>query len=437
MQALDVFQLKQKQVAMVVHGNQLSRVDIKSGHVSPVAGSPSVGKADGTGANAQFNEPKDVAVFSDPKSPDTWMALVADSGNDQLRLVKDPLQTGQVSTVLEKAMVEAPRRVAVVESRQTTPDMLSTNHKRKIFAFLICGKNTVVRVENILGRRNITSEVKAYESDWERKLRDRDKEIYNENTRATVHLISSKFMHLSDIAVAKQHIDGGERIVLFVVDQKAGLLLRLDNVIEGERRARVVEIGDAGSHVGTFLSVQSGKSWFGISGGSIPEKEGEDVKKGGITQHIYRVDQVIEGSKEGVRSSLHSLKQDGRMVSIAAMANWGGKVYFIVDSLKGETSLFELDMSHPLICKDQTMMGSTEFNELGELENLGLVQVETKDVALRSWVGMAPLKSDKVDWRVVAFRADEGRVCGISTMMQDPSASVFGYHCSKGICAPS
>lgn len=427
MHALDVARIESsagvKDVAFLLHGHQLSRADLKTGQVKHVAGS-SEGLADGSGDAVKFANPSDVAVFADPKFPDQWMVLVADSQNDQLRLVRDPLGAGKTTTVLEQAMVEDPRRVAVVESRQSSPDQIATN-ARKVFAFVICGKGTVVRVENILGRRKVTTESRAYESKWEKELRLRDKQVFNENARATVHMISTKFMELSDISIAKEYVDGGERIVAFVVDSKAGLLFRLDQIIEGERQARITEIGRTKGR--SFLAINSGSSWFGIAG-----------QTGKAHQRLHRVDQVIEGKREGRSTDLHALKQTGTLKALGAMSDWKGKVYAVVDSGSGDSSLMEVDMSQDLVCKDKTLMGSSEFNELGELESLGLVKQTTKPIRLRAWVAAAPVGgNNQTSWRIITFHSSKGRVCGVSSTAGDPKASVFAYFCEAGTCAPA
>lgn len=428
MHALDVARIQSagavRDVGFVLHGHQLSRVDLKSGKIKHVAGS-TPGFADGIGSAVKFDEPNDVAAFTDPLHPDQWMVLVADKKNDQLRLVRDPLGKGKTTVVLEKAMVEDPRRVAVVTSRQNTPDMISSS-ARKVFAFVICGKHTLVRVENILGRRKIKAEALAYESAWETKMRKRDAEIYNENGKATVHMISSKFMHLSDIAIAKEEADGGERIVAFLLDSKAGLVFRLDQIIEGERKAHITEVGNAPAKSGPMLAINSagGASWFNIIG------------QPGKNQTLHRMDEVIEGKEEGQTGALFTLAQKGRLKGLAAMAKWGGHVYATVDTGKGSSELIDVDLSQDIVCKDKTLMGSSEFNELGELESLGLVQRVTKPLRLRSWVASSKVTGNETNWSVIAYHANQGRVCGVSTTVST-DGGVFGYFCQGGTCFPA
>jgi len=448
---------KVKNVAFVVHGHRISRVNLDNGQIDPLAGSTDRGYVNGVGTVSRFNDPRDVAIFRDPKNRDEWMLLVADSNNDQLRLVRDPLGKGNVTTVLENATVEIPHKVAVVESRQNSPDQ-NANNTRKIFAFLICGKRTVVRVENILGRRKVVAESRAYESDWDRKQRLRDKTIHNEDAKATVHLLSSGFLHLTDIAVLKEEIAGSERIVAFVVDKEAGKLFRLERIIAGERQARVVEVGSMHNDVGPFETIRAHNTWFGIAG------------QAGSNQFIHRIDQISEGMQEGRTSLLQTLKEAGQVRSLAvAPSGWKGKFYMIVDSKLSsklpsaatlvddeveestviESKLIEVDTTLQLICKDKTMLGSSEFNELGELQNLGLVKQDSKALDLKEWVGMTTV-ANKTKWQVVLFRADEGSVCGVGftiahkgsqsstpTIGSVESPEVFGYHCDKGACFPT
>merc|ERR1712166_793483 len=126
-------------------------------------------------------------------------------------------------------------------------------------------------------------------------------------------------MELSDISIAKEYSDGGERIVAFVVDSKAGLLFRLDQIIEGEQQALITEIGRTKG--GSFLAINSGSSWFGISG-----------QAGKVHQRLHRVDQMIEGKREGQSTNLYALKQTGTLKAIGAMSDWKGKVYVVVDN---------------------------------------------------------------------------------------------------------
>ena len=448
---------KVKNVAFVVHGHRISRVNLDNGQIDPLAGSTDRGFANGVGTVSRFNDPRDVAIFRDPKNRDEWMLLVADSNNDQLRLVRDPLGKGNVTTVLENATVEIPHKVAVVESRQNSPDQNATN-ARKIFAFLICGKRTVVRVENILGRRKVVAESRAYESDWDRKQRLSDKTIYNEDAKATVHLLSSGFLHLTDIAVLKEEMAGSERIVAFVVDKEAGKLFRLERIIAGEQQARVVEVGSMHNDVGPFETIQAHNTWFGIAG------------QAGSNQFIHRIDQISEGMQEGRTSLLQTLREAGQVRSLAvAPSGWKGKFYMIVDSKLSsklpsaetlvddevdestaiKSKLIEVDTTLQLICKDKTMLGSSEFNELGELQNLGLVKQDSKALDLKEWVGMTPV-ANQTKWQVVLFRADEGSVCGVGftiahkgsqsstpTIGSVESPEVFGYYCDKGACLPT
>ena len=99
------------------------------------------------------------------------MAVVADTENDHLRLVRNLKgAAGTVSTVLKEKMVVKPRRIAMAMANPTDSNNAGV---RKMYAFVACGRRTVVRIENVLGRKRTTPpEKKAYENMKSSKLDD-------------------------------------------------------------------------------------------------------------------------------------------------------------------------------------------------------------------------------------------------------------------------
>ena len=72
--------------------HKIRRVEVATGAVTTLAGSGTVGSADGVGGAAQFRNPFGVAI-----SPDGSALFVADQGNHKIRRVE--VATGEVTTV--------------------------------------------------------------------------------------------------------------------------------------------------------------------------------------------------------------------------------------------------------------------------------------------------------------------------------------------------
>ena len=67
----------------VVDGSRIRQIVIATREVTTLAGSGEDGYADGTGADARFNDMGGVAF-----SPDGTLLFVADSGNNRIRMIQ-------------------------------------------------------------------------------------------------------------------------------------------------------------------------------------------------------------------------------------------------------------------------------------------------------------------------------------------------------------
>jgi len=431
---MDSFSIDGKHVGLVLHGNALSRVD---GKPKVIAGSAAAGDTDGIGKKAKFNNPEDVAVFEDPEKKQSWMAIVADTGNDNLRVIHK-LSGGdsKVTTALKQKMLLKPRRVAVLKS-----DPLEKNDTVKVIAFVVCGRRTIVRVENILGKNVTNGKKQAYETDKQAHITEKDNQIALMGNQPTVHIMSeTDFEHISSIAAVSVQYGTNTRKLLFVADQSFKAVYRMDQIMYGELRANVAKMALV-EHPGHLVVLGVSSTWFMLVADSRPE-----------TSTVQRVDNILDGENSAQVSSfpLHGGSNPKSVVgseilkghsfaSLTGGSEWKGQLF---GTLKGSSSsIVRLDLSVPLSCKEKTLLGSTMFQQLGELQDLGDVQTSDGAMYLYDWVAMSARKESS-EWRVVNYFADSKQVCAVSVSGNSNRNSTTAaellvpYYCESKYCWP-
>jgi len=433
---MDVIISKNKHFVLVLHGNTLSKIAVDAGNaVTVVAGAAASGKANGAGAAARFNNPKDVTAFEDPKKKGSWFAVVADCDNDNLRLVTGALSASStVKTVLKDKMILKPRRVA---SLVANPSDSRSAGVRKVYVFVVAGRRTIMRIENVLGRKRTGKGKTAYQNTKVATMNKKDKEIWNNLQQPSVHIISEDFEYISAIATVSYVRDGGTRWMLFVSDKNMGGIFRMEQVLHGERRARMVPVAKV-KQPSDLIVVGVDSSWFAL-----------------VSQHnnntLHRVDKIVEGKDMGRVSSLiqtsgtkkvegiapiigADLLRNQHVAGLASGQTWNGKLFA---SLTGKSSdVLMLDLSIPLTCKDQTLMASEEFQELGELQDLGETKTNQGKMYLYNFVAMT-VHTKGQPWRVVNYSPDGTSICGISTVGQSAAEGIVPYFCHRGACWPT
>merc|ERR1711988_1679355 len=121
------------------------------------------------------------------------------------------------------------------------------------------------------------------------------------------------------------------------------------------------------------------------------------------------------------------------MVGLASALPWDGKLYATVTGSSND--VFVLDTSLKLTCKDQALMGSSEFQELGELQDLGDAKVNNGKMHLYDYV--ARIHVNHTHWKVVNYFADGSKVCGVGTVTNTSLERVLPYYCDSGSCWPT
>lgn len=438
---VDAFSVNDKSMGVVLHGNALSKFDVSSGSVVAMAGSTKSGAADGAGTSSTFNKPQDVSVFEDPKEQGSWFAVVADTENDNLRLVKN-IASGdvQVTTVLKEKMIVKPRRIAAL---MAAPTDIRNAGVKKIYVFVACGQRTIVRIENVLGRKRTEEPQSAYQVEAQKLLDKKDKELWNMDNNATLHILSeTDFEGITGIAAVSVRDGKATRELVFVSCGSFKAIYRMEHVLHGERRAKVVKMV-AIEHPGDLIVLGYGATWFALV---TDKRQGHNV--------LRRVDGILDGEELGRVSSVPGgdkassksveggelLKSQG-ILGLAGGLEWTGNLLGTAQGPKG-SFVFHMDLTVPLQCKERTLLGSAEFQELGEMQDLGDVKVSDKAMYLYDFVAKSLREKKETEWTVVNYFAEGNQVCAVATAgnsrhntTAEPELLV-PYFCKTGTCWP-
>lgn len=455
--SLDFVSTSETMSTVFITGNSISRMDMVSsrGKVVKVAGKESEkGNRDGVGFRARFNAPKDVATFEDPQTPDRWMAVVADDKNDNLRLVdKIPKfnigNEGVVTTVLGERMLKEPKKVVVLAANP------KDQKESEIYTFVICGRRTIVRVENILKRTRSALPDSPYADENEKKMTNESNTVVAMNNQPTVHILSeTDFDHLEGLAAVEVKEGTGKRWLLFATDRAFNAVYRLEHIMRGEQRAVIAKIGKI-NHPGELAVAGRGMTWFALI---------SDYREG--QSRVSRMDNIMDGEglatvstltlvnrgnvsqNETVRNVIgDEIVKNQDLVSMSVPRSYTGQIYAVTSN----QDLVKIDMSIPIQCKDARLLGSDTFQELGELADLGNTSPQSKPMYLYDWVAVSSRNLYDPYWTLVNYWYDgapgsQHSVCGVATTTDsDPSIANAGdsdaesvptYFCENQRCWP-
>jgi len=337
-----------------------------------------------------------------------------------------------------------PRRVAVIKA-----DFHGIN-KPQIYTFVVCGRRTLIRVENILKRDRGMIPPTPYADEKEKNMTDASNKLILSGKMSTVHMLSeADFDHLDGLAAVTVQEGKGVRWLLYATDRAFKGIYRLEHILHGEQRAVVTKIARL-EHAGDLVVLGSASSWFALV---ADNRDGQS--------RITRVDQIMDGESlaritplplddAGVdggspRSVIGAGALKGMsFVGLSGGADWGGQLF---GSTRGDSSdIVQMDLTVPLQCKDEKLLSSEEFQELGELQDLGDVRTKDGPMYLYDWVAMGSKNETDSAWTMVNYWMQDKSVCAVSTVTNariingtvsdEREPLIWAYYCDKKVCWP-